>query len=77
MVSQQTQQERWTETEKEIGREGGNRKGRLGESLALVAGGCKGLVGLGWAGTRVGKGLIFPTPHVWGGGTNERGGIVH
>ena len=34
-------------------------------------------VGLGWAGTRVGKGLIFPTPHVWGGGTNERGGIVH
>ena len=32
---------------------------------------------LGWAGTRVGKGLIFPTPHVWGGGTNERRGIVH
>ena len=72
----QTWQERWTETEKEIGRrEGGNRKGKLGESLALVAGVAKGW--LGWAGTRVGKGLIFPTPHVWGGGTNERGGIVH
>ena len=55
--------------------EGGNRKGKLGESLALVAGVAKGW--LGWAGTRVGKGLIFPTPHVWGGGTNERGGIVH
>ena len=61
MVSQQTQQERWTETEKEIGRrEGGNRKGKLGESLALVAGVAKGW--LGWAGTRVGKGLIFPLP---------------
>ena len=49
MVSQQTRQERWTETEKEIGkREGGNRKEKLGESLALVAGVAKGLVGLGW-----------------------------
>ena len=62
--------------QKEIGRrEGCNRKGKLGESLALVAGVAKGW--LGWAGTRVGKGLIFPTPHVWGGGTNERRGIVH
>ena len=61
MVSQQTRQERWTETEKEIGRrEGGNRKGKLGESLALVAGVAKGW--LGWVGLEQGLERVSSSP---------------